>query len=147
MRAARAGRGQSWSQRGIIHQTASRLLANQDFLGFWTVNIRWKGHIQRSAIQKRHTAHLRRCVSCTPIKPSGRDGGGDKSQPPRGGNCACQAPGHLSCSDWGRAQNAVPTKSAPLWSIQEPEPEQLRPGKCIELRAHLRQFPAEQPRA
>ena len=34
-------------------------------LGFWTVNI-----------------HLRRCASCTPRKPSGRDRGGDKSQRP-----------------------------------------------------------------
>ena len=38
-------------------------VANQDFLGFWTVDI-----------------CLRRCASCTPRKPSGRDGGGDKSQ-------------------------------------------------------------------
>ena len=38
-------------------------IANQDFLGFWTVDIR-----------------LRRCASCTPRKPSGRDRGGDKSQ-------------------------------------------------------------------
>ena len=27
---------------------------------------------------------------------------------------ACQAPGHLSCSDLGRAQNTGPTESAPL---------------------------------
>ena len=26
----------------------------------------------------------------------------------------CQTPGHLSCSDLGRAQNAGPTESAPL---------------------------------
>ena len=38
-------------------------VANQDFLGFWTVNIR-----------------LRRFASYTPRKPSGRDGGGGKSQ-------------------------------------------------------------------
>ena len=56
-------------------------------------------------------AHLRRCAGCTPRKPSGRDTGGDKLQPPTGGNCACQALGHLSCSDLGRAQNAGPTKS------------------------------------
>ena len=35
-------------------------LANQDFLGFWTVNI-----------------CLRRCAGCTPRKLSSRDGGGD----------------------------------------------------------------------
>ena len=38
-------------------------VANQDFLGFWMVNIR-----------------LRRCIGCTPRKLSGRDRGGDKSQ-------------------------------------------------------------------
>ena len=121
-------------------------LANQDFLGFWMVDIRQEGRSQRSAPQKRHMAHLRRCASCTPRKLSGWDGGGDKLQPSPGGDCARQAPGHLSCSDLGRAQNAGPTKSAPLWSTREPEPEQLRPGKCMQPRACLRQFPAEQPR-
>ena len=29
-------------------------------------------------------------------------------QPPSGGHCARQAPGHLSCSDLGRAQNTGP---------------------------------------
>ena len=43
--------------------------ANSDFLGFWTVNI-----------------CLRKCTGCTPRKPSGRDGGGDKSQRPRSPN-------------------------------------------------------------
>ena len=41
----------------------AEFVANQDFLGFWTVNI-----------------CLRRCAGCTPRKPSGRDGGGDKPQ-------------------------------------------------------------------
>ena len=50
--------------RGIIYQTAS-FIANQDFLGFWMVNIR-----------------LRRCTGCTPRKPNTRDEGGDKSQRP-----------------------------------------------------------------
>ena len=58
-----------------------------------------------------------------------------------------QAPGHLSGSDLGRVQNAVPTESAPLRTTRVPEPECLRPGKCIQPRAGLRQFPAEQPRA
>ena len=44
-------------------------VANQDFLGFWSVNI-----------------CLRRCTSCAPRKLSGRDGGGDKSQRPRSPN-------------------------------------------------------------
>ena len=51
------------------------------------------------------------------------------------GECARQAPGHLSCSDRGWAQNAGPTKSVPLWSTREAEPEQLRPGKCMQSRA------------
>ena len=57
------------------------------------------------------------------------------------GQCTCQAPGHLSCSDLGRAQNASPTESVPLWSTWEPEPEQLRPGKCMKLGARFGQFP------
>ena len=81
VRAARAGRGKLQPQRSIIYQTVSRLRANQDFLGFWTVDIHQEGHSQRSAPQKRHTAHLRRWASCTPRKPSGRNGGGHKSLP------------------------------------------------------------------
>ena len=52
-----------------------------------------------------------------------------------------QAPGHLSCSDLARAQNAGPTESVPLWSTREPEPERLRPGKCTQPRTCLSQFP------
>ena len=122
-------------------------IADQDFFGFWTVDILQEHCSQRSAPQKRNTAHLRTRASCTPGKPSGWDAGGDKTEPPAGGDCARQAPGHLSCSDLVRAQNAGPTKSAPLWSTGEPEPEQLRPGKCMPPRAGLRQFQAEQPRA
>jgi len=62
-------------------------------------------------------------------------------------DCAAQTPGHLSFLDLGRAQNAGPTKSVPLRTTQVPEPEQLRAGKCIQLRAGLRQFLAEQPTA
>ena len=105
-------------------------VANQNFLGFWMVHICQEGRSQRSAPQKIHTIHLRRCALCTPRKPSGWDGGGDKAQPPPGGDCTRQAPGHVSYSDPGRAQNTGPTKSAPWGSTQEPEPEQLRPGKC-----------------
>ena len=60
---------------------------------------------------------------------------------------ARQTPGHLSCSDLGRAQKAGPTESVPLRTTQVPEPERLRPGKCIQLRAGIGQFLAEQPRA
>ena len=112
-------------------------VANQDYLGFWRVNIYREGCSQRSAPQKRHPAHLRRRVHCTLQKPSSWDGGGDKTHPLPGGDCARQTPGHLSCSDLGRAPNTGPSKAVPLWSIQEPEPEQLRLGKCMQPRARL----------
>ena len=107
-----AGNSQSQKARGklgprdsIPCQTASRLpVANHVFLGSWMVDIPWEGHSQRSAPQKRHTAHLRRRARCTPRKPSGWDGGGIKSQPSTGYNRAHQAPGHLSCSELGQAQ-------------------------------------------
>jgi len=60
---------------------------------------------------------------------------------------AHQTPGHLSCSDLGRAQTTGPNESAPLRTTRVPEPEQLRPGKCIQHRAGFREFPAKQPRA
>ena len=113
----------------------------------WMVDICQEGRSQRLSSQKRHVAHLRRCTRCTPRKPSVRNGGGDKTHSPPGGYCACQAPGHLSCLDLGRAQNTGPTESAPLRATRVPEPEQLRLGKCIQPRASLRQFPKEQPRA
>ena len=138
-RTARARGGNHSPREASSAKLQAGSVANQDFLGFWTVDIRREGRSQRSAPQKRHTEHLRRRAGCTPRKPSGRDGGGKKLQPPPGRDCACQAPGHLSCPDLGRAQNTRPTKSAPLWSTQEPEPEQLRPGKCIPPRACLRQ--------
>ena len=141
-----AGASQSWKERGklcprdsILYQTVSRLsVANQVFLGSWTVDIRQEGHSRRSAPQKRHRAHLRCCF--VPGKPSGWDRRGGKMHR-TWGVCARQAPGRLSCSDLGRAQNAGPTESVPLWSTQEPEPEWLRPGKCMKPRAHFRHFP------
>ena len=60
---------------------------------------------------------------------------------------ARQTPHHLSCSDLGRAQNAGPVESAPLRATRVPEPERLRPGRCMQPRAGLRQFLVEQPRA
>ena len=122
----------------------SRLpVANQVFLGLWAVDIPQEGHSQRSAPQRRYMAHLRRCSRCAPRKLSGWDQGGDKSHCPTWGECTHQAPGRLSCSDLGRAQNTGPTESVPLWSIQEPEPERLRPGKCMQPRAHFREFPCK----
>ena len=71
-------------------------------------------------------------------KPSGSDGGRDKTHC-TWGECTRQAPGHLSCSDLGKAQNAGPTESVTLWSTGEPEPEWLSPEKCMQPRAHFRQ--------
>ena len=147
MRAARDRRGNHSPREALSTKLQADFFANQDFLVFWTVNICQEGHSQRSAPWKRHTAHLRRRTCCTPRKPSGRDRGGDKMQPSTRGDCTCQAPGCLSCSDLGQAQNTGPTKCAPLWNTREPEPEWLRPGECMQHRARIRQFPAEHPRA
>ena len=57
-----AGNNQSWRERGnlcptdgILHQTVSRPpVANQVFLGSWTVDIHQEGRSQRSAPQRRH---------------------------------------------------------------------------------------------
>ena len=58
------------------------------------------------------------------------------------GQCTLQAPGHLSCSNLGRAQHAGPAESVPF---RVPKsgwvPERLRPGKCTKRRAHFWQFP------
>ena len=113
----------------------SRLpVANQVFLGSWMVDIHQEGCSQRSAPQRRHTVHLRQCSHCAPRKLNGWDQGGDKPHC-TWGECAHQAPGLLTCSDLGRAQNAGPIKSVPLWSTQEPEHEQHRPGKCTQPRS------------
>ena len=106
------------------------------------VDTRQEGHSQRSAPHRRHMAHMRRCSHCAPGKPSNQDQGGDKMHCPTQVESAHQASGRLSCSDLGRAQNAGPTKSVPVWSTREPEPERLRSGKCSQPRAHLRQFPS-----
>ena len=62
-------------------------------------------------------------------------------------NRAHQTPHHRSCSELGRAQNAGPMESAPLRTTWVPEPERLRPGRCMQPRAGLGRFLAEQPRA
>ena len=144
-----AGASLSWKARaklgprdGILYQTESRLpAANQVFLGSWMVDTRQEGHSQRSAPHRRHMAHMRRCSHCAPGKPSNQDRGGDRMHCPTQVESAHQASGRLSCSDLGRAQNAGPTKSVPVWSTREPEPERLRPGKCTQPRALFRQFP------
>ena len=143
-----AGDSQSQKARGkfsprdcILYQTACRLpVANQVFLGSWTVDICQESRSHTYAPQRRYTAHLRQHSRCAPRKPNSWDEGGDKIHCPPG-KCAHQVPGRLSCSDLGRAQNAGLAKSVPLWSTQEPEPPWLRPGKCMQPRACLRQFP------
>ena len=62
------------------------------------------------------------------------------------GECALQVPGHLSCSDLGRAQNSGPTESMLLWSTRESEPEWHRSEKCTQPKVHLRQFPSRATR-
>ena len=60
--------------------------------------------------------------------------------------CTRQTPHHLSCSDLRKAQNAGPIESVPLRATWVPEPEQLRPGRCMQPRAGLERFLEEQPR-
>ena len=85
---------------------------------FLMVDIHREGHSQRSAPQKRHTAHLRRSAHCTPRKPSDLDRRGDKTHCPPGGDCACQAPGHLNARTWeGHKTQAQP--SLRLWGVPE----------------------------
>ena len=68
----------SVTETGILRQNVSRLpVANHVFLGSWMVDIRQEGRTQRSAPQRRHMAHLRRCSCGAPGKPSGSDWGGD----------------------------------------------------------------------
>ena len=53
---------------------------------------------------------------------------------------ARQTPHHPSCSELGRAQDAGPTESVPLRTTRVPEPEWLRPGRCMQPRAGLGLF-------
>ena len=92
-----------------------------------------KGLSLRSAPQRRHIAHLRRCSCGAPANLVGT-GEGFKTL------CllrqwARQAPGLLSSSDLGRAQNTCPAESVPWQSTWESK--WLRPGKCMKRRAHL----------
>ena len=114
------------------------------------VDIRWEGHSQRSAPQKRHTAHLRRCAVCTPRKPSGRDRGGNKLQQPcspstwspkllgpgkgtkhrpKPSLCLCRVPENLNLSglDLGSTYNPGPASDSSRQ--RNLEPRQCRQGK------------------
>jgi len=89
------GDSQNWKARGklsprdgILYQTASRLpVANQVFLGSWTVDICQKGCRQRLAPQRRQMEHLKWCPHCASRKLSSWDGGGAKTHLPLG-ECA-----------------------------------------------------------
>ena len=110
------GEGKSQPQRCILNQTMSRLLvASQVFLGSWMVDIHQEGHSQRSAPQRRHTTHLSRRSCHASRKPSRWDQEVIRCTAHLG-ECTYQASGCLSCSELGRAHNADPTKSVPLWS-------------------------------
>ena len=105
---------QSWKARGyyklgpregIFHQTVSRLPAtNHVFLRSWMVDIHQQGCSRRSALQRGHMAYLRQCFRAH-----------RETECPGPGRwlrcmallvqCVCLAPGYLSCSDLGRAQN------------------------------------------
>ena len=82
---ARAGKGQSQPQRQHPLPNCNWLpVANQDFWGFWMVDICRGGRNQRSAPQKNHMAHLRQALPLPPRKLSSWDRGGDKMHPPPG---------------------------------------------------------------
>ena len=72
MRQPEPERGNLGPRDGILYQTMSRLpVANQVFLGSWMVDIYREGRNQRSAPQRRHTAHLRWCSCCAPGRAAG----------------------------------------------------------------------------
>ena len=123
----------------ILHQTVSRLpVANQVFLGSWTVDICQEDHSPRSTSQRRHMAHLRLVLSWH-TQETWLGPGRWIRRMAHLGQCAHKAPGHLSYSDLGSAQNARPTESVPLRSTQESE--WLRPGKWMNCRVCFGQCP------
>ena len=82
---SREERGKLDPRDGILYQTASKLsIANKVFLGSWTVDIHQEGRSQRSATQKRHTAHMRQRSCGTPRKSRGWDWVGDNTYCPSG---------------------------------------------------------------
>ena len=80
-RTARARGGNHSPREASSAKLQAGSVANQDFLGFWTVDIRREGRSQRSAPQKRHTVSLRRRTCCVSRKQSGWDRGGNKTHP------------------------------------------------------------------
>ena len=140
--------GDSQSQQGAISapETASstKLRAGSQLL----TKFSWDGwHLpggsqpEISSPEETHGTLEMVLLLCTQETEHLGRGGGNKMHCPIWGECACQAPSFLSCEGLGRAQNTGWTKSVPLWNIQEPEPEWLRPGKCIQAGAGFREFP------
>ena len=110
-------RGNLGPRDGILSQTVSRLpVANQDFLGFWPVDIHREGRSQRSAAQRRLTAQLR-------LRNRAAGTGRREDAAPTWGERARQAPGHPSCSDLGT------NRTCAFVEYRDPDPERLRPGK------------------
>ena len=69
----------------------------------------------RDQLPRRDTRHT--CEGVPVVHPENQAGAGEVISHR---DCACQTPGHLSCSDLGRAQNSGPTESGPLRSTQVP---------------------------
>ena len=144
---SRKARGNLGPRYGILHQTASRLpVASHVFLESWRVDICQEGRSQRSAPQRRHTAHPRRHSHCTPRKPSGWEGGGDKTHRPPGRGC--------SPSTWspellrpGKGTKRRPNRACAFVECREPEPEGSDLGSACNTGPALHSFPAEQPGA
>ena len=74
------------------------------------VDICQEGRSQRSAPQRRHTAHLRWCFHCTPRKPSSWDRGDDKMHPqPRESVLAKHLVAWVGCTWEGHKTQAQPS--------------------------------------
>ena len=132
----------STPETSILHQTVRRLpVASHVFLGSQTVDIHQEGCSLRSNPQKRHTAHLRPVLLWHTQETEHLGPGRWLRCTADLGQSTCQAPGHLSCSDLGRAQNSCPTEPVPLQSTREPE--RLRPGNCTKCRACFGQCPCK----
>ena len=77
------------SRKGIFHQTVSRLpAANHIFLRSWMVDIHQEGLSLRSALQRRHTVHLRQCSCGKPGNQAAGTGEVIKTHGPPGTVCS-----------------------------------------------------------
>ena len=98
---------QSQPQRWHLPPLNRLPAANHVFLRSWMVDSYHAGHSLRSALQRRHMAHLRWCFHSTLRKMSGwNQGVGCMAHQ---GQCTHRASGLLSSSELGMAQNTHPT--------------------------------------